>query len=164
MRGPRLPNQLGQYPTTRLRRLRTNGWLRCMVAENEIGVSDLIWPIFVQEGKNKRSPVASMPGVHRLSTDHLGKTAALAVSLGIPAIALFPVVENDLKTEDGTEAINPKNLVCRAIREIAKEKLNIGIICDVALDPFTTHGHDGIIRSGYVENDQTLEIMAKLEG
>ena len=161
MRGPRLPSQLGRYPTTRLRRLRRDDWSRRMVAENEIGVSDLIWPIFVQEGKNKRSPVASMPGVHRLSTDQLGKTAAMAVSLGIPAIALFPVVENNLKTEDGTEAINPKNLVCRAIREIAQEKLNIGIICDVALDPFTTHGHDGVIRKGYVENDETLKILVQ---
>ena len=161
MRGSRLPNQLGQFPATRLRRNRRDNWSRRMVGENEIGVNDLIWPIFIQEGTNKRSKVTTMPGVERISLDLLKETISISVSLGIPAIAIFPVIQDELKNEDGTEAINPDNLICKGIRQIAKEKQDIGIICDVALDPFTSHGHDGVLRNGHIDNDRTLEILVQ---
>ena len=161
MNGRRLPYHSGSYPLTRLRRNRRDDWSRRMVAESKIDANDLIWPIFVQEGQKIRNPIASMPNVERISVDHIGETASVAAELGIPAIAIFPVVDVNLKTEGGDEAINPKNLVCRAIREVSKQNLNIGIICDVALDPFTTHGHDGIIRDGYVDNDETIKILVQ---
>ena len=161
MNGPRLPYHSGHYPLTRLRRNRRDDWSRRMVAESTIGVNDLIWPVFVQEGQKKRSPIASMPNVERISVDQIAETASAAVDLGIPAIAIFPAVDAKLKTENGDEAVNPKNLVCRAVREVSKQNLNIGIICDVALDPFTTHGHDGIIRDSYVDNDETIEILVQ---
>ena len=119
MNGPRLPYHSGRYPLTRLRRNRRDDWSRRMVAESKIGVNDLIWPIFVQEGKNVRSQVASMPNVERISVDHISEAASGAAELGIPAIAIFPVVDANLKTEAGDEAVNPKNLVCRAIREVS---------------------------------------------
>ena len=159
MRGPRLPYQPGHYPTTRLRRNRRDDWSRRMIAENKLGVDDLIWPIFVHEEKKQRIPVASMPGVDRLSIDLLAEAAREAVSFGIPAIAIFPVINSRSKNEEGTEATNPENLVCRAIKKVAEQNLNLGIVCDVALDPFTSHGHDGLVRDGYVVNDETVDVL-----
>lgn len=129
----------------RPRRLRRTAWLRALVAEYHLRAEDLIWPLFVQEGTGLVTPIDGLPGVHRLSIDKAVEAAREAVSLGIPAIALFPVTPTELKTEDGREAFNPENLMCRAIRAIKKSVPNIGIIGDVALDPYTTHGHDGLL-------------------
>ena len=151
----------GSYPRTRLRRNRRDAWSRALVAENTLTVADLIWPLFVQEGKAKRTPVASMPGVARLSVDEIVKDAAKAAKLGIPAIALFPNTPAGAKTEDGDESFNPDNLVCRAVRAVKKKVPEIGIICDVALDPYTSHGQDGLVRDNYVVNDATIEVLIK---
>ncbi len=151
----------GAYPATRLRRTRRHAWSRALVSEQAITASDLIWPVFVQEGTNKRSAVESMPGVFRLSIDLLVKEAARANKLGIPAIALFPAVEPKLKTLKAEESYNPKNLVCRAVAAVKKAVPELGIICDVALDPYTTHGHDGIVKEGDVDNDATLAVLVK---
>jgi porphobilinogen synthase len=124
-------------------------------------VDDLIWPLFVQEGEGVREPVASMPGVNRLSVDMAVDAAARAANLGIPVIALFPQTAIALKTADAREALNPDNLVCRAIRAIKAEVPDIGVLCDVALDPYTSHGHDGVIRNGYVANDETVAILCE---
>jgi porphobilinogen synthase len=132
-----------------------------MAAENTLSVSDLIWPVFVVDGENKRIPVNAMPGVERLSVDHLAEAAAEAATLGIPSIALFPFTDPAKKTEDGREAFNPDNLVCRAVRAIKKAAPTIGVLCDVALDPYTSHGHDGLIKDGYVVNDETIEALVK---
>mgnify|MGYP003385937520 CR=1 FL=1 len=129
----------------RPRRLRRTPWLRAMVAEHRLAVEDMIWPLFVQEGAGKVTLVEGLPGVERLSIDMAVDAAREAVTLGIPAIALFPVTPTELKTEDGREAFNPENLMCRAIRAIKKSVPTIGIIADVALDPYTTHGHDGVL-------------------
>ena len=161
MSGSRLPYQAGPYPRTRLRRNRRNNWSRRMVAENGLVADDLIWPLFVQEGNDPRVPVPSMPGVDRLSIESLTEAATEAEQLGIPAIAIFPVIEPQQKNEDGTEATNPENLVCRAIRAVANRNLNLGIICDVALDPFTSHGQDGLVRNGYVVNDETVDVLVQ---
>ena len=148
-----------RFPTTRMRRNRQSDWSRRLVQENHLHVSDLIWPVFVQEGNVERTPIHSMPGVSRLSIAQLVKDAKKAESLGIPAIAIFPVTPQECKTEDGEEASNPNNLVCRAVREVVRATSNIGIICDVALDPFTTHGQDGLLRDGVVVNDETLDAL-----
>ncbi len=146
----------------RPRRMRQAPWLRAMVAETRLHPSDLIWPLFVQEGAGKVTPVAGLPGVERLSIDMIVDAAREAVELGIPAIALFPVTPTELKTEDGREAYNPENLMCRAIRALKKSVPEIGIIADVALDPYTTHGHDGVLgNSGDVANDATIAILCK---
>ncbi len=126
-----------------------------------LSADDLIWPCFVQEGRGVRTPIASMPGVERLSVDLLVETAAEAAELGIPAIAVFPVTPPDVKSADGEEATNPDNLVCRAVRALREAKLPLGIVCDVALDPFTTHGQDGLVRDGYVVNDETVEVLCE---
>ncbi len=151
----------GRYPATRLRRNRRDEWSRALVAENRLHPSDLIWPVFVQEGANTRTAIASMPGVERLSIDLLVGQCRKAKELGIPAVALFPVVDASLKTAGAQEAFNAKNLVCRAIQTIKKEVPGIGIICDVALDPYTSHGHDGIVKDGDVENDVTVEVLCR---
>ncbi len=161
MNGPRVPYQTGRYPRTRLRRNRRSEWSRRMVAENRLVVNDLIWPLFVQEGNEPRVPVPSMPGVDRLSVESLTKAATEAQALGIPAIAIFPVIEPQHKNENGTEATNPENLMCRAIRAVANQNLNLGIICDVALDPYTSHGQDGLVRDGYVVNDETVDVLVQ---
>jgi porphobilinogen synthase len=132
-----------------------------MVAEHRLAPQDLVWPVFVQEGRKQRTPVASMPGVFRLSIDYLTAQAKHARDLGIPAIAIFPAVDQALKSLDAKEAYNSKNLVCRAIKAVKEEVPDIGIICDVALDPYTTHGHDGIVKSGDVANDETISILCK---
>ncbi|MGQ0664737.1 MAG: porphobilinogen synthase [Pseudomonadota bacterium] len=151
----------GAYPRTRLRRNRRDEWSRTLVAEHRLAASDLIWPIFVREGKGKRTPVSSMPGVARLSIDELTKDARRAVKLGIAAIALFPFVPPALKSEDAEEACNPDNLVCRAVRAVKKAVPGIGVICDVALDPYTRHGQDGLVRDDYVVNDETIGVLVK---
>ncbi|CAN5891696.1 porphobilinogen synthase [soil metagenome] len=152
---------LGRYPTTRLRRNRREDWSRRLVAEHKLTVDDLIWPVFVQEGKNQRTPVASMPGVDRLSVDLFVEAAKAARDLGIPAIAIFPETDPAAKTPDAREAYNPDNLVCRAIRAVKKDVTGIGIVCDVALDPFNSDGHDGIVRDDYVQNDESLDALVK---
>ena len=151
----------GRYPRTRLRRNRRDAWSRAMVAENRLTPADFILPVFVTEGKGKRVPVASMPGVARVSVDELVKDAKRAARLGIPAIALFPNTPAERKTEDGDEATNPDNLVCRAVRAVKKAVPDIGIVCDVALDPYTTHGQDGLLRDGYVVNDESIAVLVR---
>jgi len=149
----------GFFPTSRPRRNRQNAWSRAMVRENTLAVNDLIWPLFVQEGENTQTDVSSMPGVSRWTIDLIIEQAAKAVELGIPAIALFPQTPEEKKTEDGYEGVNPDNLVCRTVRAIKAQVPDIGIICDVALDPYTSHGQDGLITNGYVDNDLTLEAL-----
>jgi len=156
------PQNPGQFPTTRMRRNRQTDWSRRLIGENTLTVNDLIWPIFVQESENQTSsPVATMPGISRLSIKHLEQAARQAVDHGIPAIAIFPAIDQRYKDEKGTEALNPDNLICRAIRAVSEQNLNLGIICDVALDPFTSHGQDGIVRNGYVVNDESVEVLAQ---
>lgn len=154
-----MPNP--SFPSTRLRRLRTTPWSRAMVAENVLTPADFIWPVFVIDGDNKRLAVASMPGVERLSVDLVAEAAAEAAELGIPVIALFPFTDPALKSEDGHEAFNPDNLVCRAVRAIKKAAPGIGVLCDVALDPYTSHGHDGLLKDGYVVNDETVAALVE---
>ncbi len=149
------------FPTTRMRRNRMNDWSRRLVAENTLSVNDLIWPLFVQDGEDSRDPVASMPGVDRLSIDLVVDAAAQAANLGIPVIALFPQTDNALKTAEGAESANPDNLICRAVRAIKSQVPDIGVMCDVALDPYTDHGHDGVIIGDVVANDETLEILVQ---
>jgi porphobilinogen synthase len=151
----------GAFPRVRMRRNRRDDWSRRLVAETRLAAADLIWPVFVQEGKGKATPVPSMPGVERLTTDRLIDAVGEAVALGIPAVALFPQVDPKLKTEEAEEAWNPDNLMCRAIAALKRAHPNIGIVCDVALDPYTSHGHDGLIRDGYVVNDETLDALVK---
>ncbi|HEY4234369.1 MAG TPA: porphobilinogen synthase [Lacipirellulaceae bacterium] len=152
----------GQFPSTRLRRLRRYDWSRRLVAESQLTASDLIWPLFVQEGQNQRQPVPSMPGVERLSIDLLVEAIGGAVELGIPAVAIFPVTEPAKKTPDGEEAVNQDNLACRAVRAVKEAHHDaIGVICDVALDPYTSHGQDGLVRDGYVVNDETIEVLCR---
>src|SRR5262249_31682648 len=124
-------------------------------------VADLIWPVFVTEGKSQRSEIPSMPGVFRLSVDLAVEEAQAARELGIPAVALFPVTDAKLKTEDAREALNPENLMCRTMRAIKKARPDIGIVGDVALDPYTSHGHDGLLRDGHILNDETVEVLRK---
>jgi porphobilinogen synthase len=152
---------MSAYPATRMRRLRRHDWTRRLVAENTLSAADFIWPVFVIEGENRREPVASMPGVARLSVDLVVEAAKEAASLGIPAIALFPQTPAALKTEDGREALNSGNLVCRAVRAIKAAVPQIGVMCDVALDPYTSHGHDGLLRDGDVHNDATIEMLVR---
>ncbi|MGE0653190.1 MAG: porphobilinogen synthase [Alphaproteobacteria bacterium] len=150
------------YPAARLRRIRQAGWSRRLVREAALSVDDLIWPIFVQGGRNARSPVPSMPGVERLSIDLASAAVAEAARLGIPAVALFPVVDPALKDDDGTESVNAENLVCRAVRAIRAEVgTAVGVMCDVALDPYTSHGHDGLVRSDEVVNDETVAVLVR---
>ncbi len=155
------PPALGAFPGTRMRRNRRDDWSRRMVAENRLSPDDLIWPIFVVEGTGKREAVPSMPGVDRLSVDLLVEAVGQAEALGIPAVALFPYTDPEAKTPDGREAYNPDNLVCRAVREVKTGGANVGILCDVALDPYNSDGHDGLVRDGYVVNDETVEVLCK---
>ena len=145
--------------TTRLRRNRRTEWARRMVRENVLTTDDLIWPLFVAEGR--RAPIASMPGVDRLSIDEVVREAERAAKLTIPCIALFPYTDPNLRDETGSEALNPDNLVCRAIRAIKKAVPEVGVLCDVALDPYTSHGHDGLIRDGIILNDETVAVLVK---
>ena len=150
------------FPTTRLRRNRRDDWSRRLVAEHRLDAADLIWPVFVTGGEKRREPVASMPGVERLSLDLLPAALAEAAELGIPAVALFPVTPEEQKSADGAEAANPDNLVCRAVRAVKAALPELGVICDVALDPYTSHGHDGLIDAeGAVLNDATLAALIR---
>ena len=152
---------LGSYPSTRLRRVRKSDWIRRLVSENRLSVDDLILPIFIKEGRNQIEPIKTMPGIHRYSVDKVNKIVDEATNKGIPMIALFPYTPFKKKNAKGSEALNENNLVCRALREIKKRNRNIGIMCDVALDPYTNHGHDGIIHNKDVDNDKTIEILLK---
>jgi porphobilinogen synthase len=147
--------------TVRPRRNRKAEWTRRLVRETVLTTDDLIWPLFLVDGFKKRLPVVSMPGVERLSIDEAVRDAERGAKLAIPCIALFPYTDPNLRDETGTEALNPDNLVCRAIRAIKKEVPEIGILCDVALDPYTSHGHDGLLRDGSILNDETVEILVK---
>ncbi len=152
---------IGQFPTTRLRRLRMKDFSRRMISENNLTVNDLIWPIFVCEGNNIADKINSMPGVFRYSIDNILKELETVVKLKIPAIALFPQIDSALKNEEGSQAIDENNLICRTIRSIKKQFPDLGVICDVALDPFTDHGHDGLIVNDIVDNDATLKVLEK---
>jgi porphobilinogen synthase len=145
----------------RMRRNRKADWARRLVREHELTANDLIWPLFIVDGARARIPVDSMPGVERLSVDEAVREAARAAALEIPCLALFPYTDPTLRDEDGSEALNPDNLVCQAIRAIKKEVPDIGILCDVALDPYTSHGHDGLLREGEIVNDATVEVLVR---
>jgi len=152
---------LGAFPATRMRRLRAASWRRRLVRETVLTADDLVQPLFVSDGSGVRQPIATLPGMHRLSIDTAVEAAREAHDLGIPALALFPVVDASLKDEQGREAVNPKNLLCRAVAAIKKAVPDIGLICDVALDPYTTHGHDGIFEGDDVVNDKTVDVLVK---
>ena len=152
---------IGSYPKTRLRRLRKAQWIRNLVSENNISHNDLVLPIFVREGKNKIESIKSMPGVKRYSIDKLPIILKQVKKFNIPMVAIFPYVANGKKDNLGTEALNPNNLICKSIRLIKKKFPQIGIMCDVALDPYTSHGHDGVIVNNKVDNDQTVKILVK---
>ena len=147
--------------TVRPRRNRQSEWVRRMVREHVLTADDLIWPLFLVDGERRRVPVSSMPGVERISIDEAVRDAERAAKLRIPCIALFPYTDPDLRDEAGSEALNPDNLVCRAIRAIKKEVPDIGVLCDVALDPYTSHGHDGLLHDGEIVNDETVEVLVK---
>ena len=151
----------GSYPNTRLRRNRKTDWSRRLVQENSLSVNDLIWPIFIKDGKNIKEPIKSMPGVYRYSLDKVNNLVERAINNKIPMIALFPNTPNYKKNSKGSEALNKNNLVCKALRMIKKNYKEIGIMCDVALDPYTDHGHDGIIKKNSVDNDETIKVLIK---
>ena len=151
---------IGKYPSLRLRRNRKESWSRRLIQENTLSPNDFILPIFLIEGSNKRQEISSMPGVYRYTINRLSQIVDRAIKKKIPMVALFPKTQNVHKDELGTESLNEKNLVCRAIREIKKRYKNqIGIMCDVALDPYTSHGHDGLIKSNTILNDETIEVL-----
>jgi porphobilinogen synthase len=150
----------GAFPAIRPRRNRFDSWTRRLVAENRLSVDDLIWPIFVMDGENTTSEVASMPGAWRVTLDRLEAHVAPAAELGIPAIALFPMTPSGKKDAEGSEAANPENLICRAARILKRHFPDVGLVGDVALDPYTDHGHDGVIRDGYVANDESVALLS----
>ena len=152
---------IGSYPKTRLRRLRKHKWLRNLISENNISPNDLILPIFVREGKNKIESIKTMPGVKRYSVDKLPSILKKVKSLKIPMVALFPYTPNNKKNKQGSEALNPNNLVCRSLRLIKNRFPDIGVMCDVALDPYTSHGHDGLLVNNEIDNDETIKILVK---
>ncbi|MDV7338669.1 porphobilinogen synthase [Terasakiella sp. A23] len=149
------------YPRTRMRRNRQTEWTRRMVRENNLSVDDLVWPIFVLEGENRREAVASMPGVERLSVDLLVEAVGEAYDLGIPAIEVFPYTDDDLKTPCAKEALNKDNLVCRAVRAIKAKYPDMGVITDIALDPYNSEGHDGLVKDGVILNDETIDVLCQ---
>ena len=152
----------GKYPNLRLRRNRNSDWSRRLVRENTLSVNDLILPIFLVDGNNKKQSIKSMPDIYRYSVNRLGEIVDKAVSNKIPMVALFPYTSKRLKNDSGSESLNEENLVCRAIQDIKKKyKNSIGIMCDVALDPYTSHGHDGLLNKGKILNDETVEILVK---
>ena len=156
------PPFLQSFPATRLRRLRQTSWIRNLTAETQLSTHDLIWSLIVHDGEQPRIPVQAMPGVDRLNVDEARKAARRAIELGIPAVAIFPHIDLALKTQDGRECLNPDGLIPRIIRAMKQEAPDLGIICDLALDPFTSHGHDGLIdETGYVLNDETSAILVE---
>ena len=152
---------LGKFPSTRLRRVRNTDWIRRLVSENDLSVNDLILPIFIKEGKNKVEKIKSMPGVNRYSIDRLSSVLDSAEKFKIPMVALFPYTPENKKDKNGTEALNENNLVCRGIRYIKKKYKKFGVMTDVALDPYTSHGHDGVIINNKIDNDESVKILAK---
>ena len=155
------PFPMGAFPAIRMRRNRHDDWCRRLVAENRLSVDDLIWPVFVVEGENSRQKVPSMPGVERLGIGPLRDAVGAAKDLGIPAVAVFSAIDPALKTSDAREAFNPDNLICRAIQALKEAHPDIGVIADVALDPFNSDGHDGLLRGGVIVNDRTLDALCR---
>lgn len=159
------PAAVGAYPTVRMRRNRRDAWTRRLVAENALAVGDLIWPVFVIEGRGEERPVGSMPGQVRVTVDRVAKHVEEAARLGVPAIAIFPVTPPELKDAEGTEALNPDNLICRAARELKRAFPEVGLVGDVALDPYTDHGHDGVVRDArdgpHVHNDDSVAVLVR---
>jgi porphobilinogen synthase len=157
---PQAPEALGAYPQVRMRRNRSDAWSRDLVAENRLGLNDLIWPIFLQE-EDGETPVASMPGINRYGFDYLIDVVGEGTDLGLRAVALFPYLASELKTSDCEEALNPDNLVCRGIRELKSAFPDLGVITDVALDPYNSDGHDGLLRDGRILNDESVEVLCQ---
>ena len=151
----------GSFPSTRMRRNRRDAWTRKLTAENRLTPADLIWPIFLTEGENQVVPVASMPGIVRVSVDRAAEHVAEAVALGIPAVALFPYTPVENRDDEGTGALDANNLMCRGARALKAAHPDLGLIGDVALDTYTSHGHDGVLRDGYVHNEDTVEILCQ---
>ena len=151
----------GSYPNVRLRRNRKTEWSRRLVSESNLSTNDLIWPIFIREGRNIKESIKTMPGIYRYTLDKIDGLVEKAINKKIPMIALFPNTPISKKNSKGSEALNKNNLVCKALRLIKKNYKEIGLMCDVALDPYTTHGHDGILRNNYVDNDETIKILIK---
>jgi porphobilinogen synthase len=156
-----LPSDPGRFPTTRLRRTRRDAWTRRLVAENRLSVDDLIWPLFVHEASQAEIAIPSMPGVFRYSVDRMIEAAGEARELGIPAVAIFPATPPGKKSPEAEEAFNPDNLICRSVRALKSAIPDLGVICDVALDPYSSHGQDGLVRDGYVVNDETLKALCR---
>jgi len=153
---------IGKYPSLRMRRNRKADWIRRLISEHNLSANDLILPLFVAEGSKKKEVISSMPGVYRYSVDELNRVVENACNFGIPLIALFPYINNNKKNNIGSEALDENNLICRSIKSLKKKfKNNIGIMCDVALDPYTDHGHDGVIKNNNVDNDTTIEVLTK---
>ena len=152
---------IGSYPSVRLRRNRKTYWSRRLVQENNLSPNDLIWPIFIKEGKNIKEPIKAMPGVYRYSLDKIKRLVERAIRKKIPMIALFPNISISKKNNKGSEALNKNNIICKALKLIKKNYKEIGIMCDVALDPYTIHGHDGVIKNNYVNNDETVKILTE---
>ncbi len=152
---------LGSYPAVRLRRNRKTEWSRRLISENNLSVNDLIWPLFLTEGKNIKIPIKNMPGVYKYSLDKIEKIIEKAISKKIPMVALFPNTPISKKNLRGSEALSKNNLVCKALKLIKKNYNEIGLMADVALDPYTSHGHDGILKKNYVDNDETIKILIK---
>ncbi len=152
-----MTNPIAPFPRGRLRRTRMTAWSRRLTAETRLSVDDLVWSVIVREGEGLEEPVPSMPGVARLSVDRLVAAAAQAKALGVPALAIFPHTDAARRSPEGDEGLNPDNLMCRALRTVKDAVPDIGLICDVALDPYTSHGHDGVLRDGDIANDETVE-------
>jgi len=152
---------IGSYPKLRLRRNRKTEWSRRLVSESSLSSNDLIWPIFIREGKNIKEPIKSMPGVYRYTLDKIEKLVERAMHKRIPMVALFPCTPMSKKNIRGSEALNKNNLICKALRLIKKNYKDVGIMCDVALDPYTSHGHDGVLKKNYVDNDETVKLLVK---
>ena len=153
--------KIGKYPSTRLRRVRNSEWIRRLVSENNLSNDDLILPIFIRDGRNKIEEIKSMPGVYRYTVDKLNQIMDKVQSLRLPMVALFPYTPKEKKNNEGSEAFNEDNLVCKALLKIKKKYKDIGVMCDVALDPYTQHGHDGLLIRNKIDNDKTIEILIK---
>ena len=154
-------NFFNNFPSTRMRRIRQSKWIRNLIEENTISSNDMIWPIFLSEGSNVKEEIDTMPGVFRYSVDNLNEIVDIAEKQKINLVALFPNTPEQVKSEDGAEALNPDNLVCKALRHLKSQNLNFGLMCDVALDPYTNHGHDGLIDNNEILNDETIESLVK---
>ena len=154
-------NFFNNFPSTRMRRIRQSKWVRNLIEENTISSNDMIWPIFLSEGSNVKEEIDTMPGVFRYSVDNLNEIIDIAENQKINLVALFPNTPEHVKSEDGAEALNPDNLVCKALRHLKSQNLNFGLMCDVALDPYTNHGHDGLIENNEILNDETIETLVK---